>query len=89
MVPRSRKIETALALDGSKVCVQTETTTELNLADYFKANHMKYEAKKFDTVDDVFKAYDFGQCDTLTSDVSQLYALRLKRGEPGRSCHPG
>jgi len=82
MVPRSRKIETALALDGSKVCVQAETTTELNLADYFRANNMKLETKKFGTVDDVFKAYESGQCDTLTADVSQLYALRLKLGKP-------
>ena len=44
---------------------------------------MKYEAKKFGTVDDVFKAYESGQCDVLTSDVSQLYALRLKLGKPG------
>jgi general L-amino acid transport system substrate-binding protein len=82
MVPRARKVESALALDGSKVCVQSETTTELNLDDYFRANNMKYEAKKFKTVDDVFKAYDSGQCDTLTSDVSQLYALRLKLAKP-------
>ncbi|MEI8151154.1 MAG: amino acid ABC transporter substrate-binding protein [Hyphomicrobiales bacterium] len=78
MVPRSRKIETALGLDGSKVCVQSETTTELNLADYFRANNMKLETKKFTTVDEVFKAYDTGQCDTLTADVSQLYAIRLR-----------
>src|SRR6476469_2283268 len=43
MVPRARDVESALALDGSKVCVQGETTTELNLADYFGANHMKFE----------------------------------------------
>jgi general L-amino acid transport system substrate-binding protein len=63
--------------------VQSGTTTELNLEDYFGANHMKYEAKKFGTVDDVFKNYESGQCDVLTSDVSQLYALRLKLGKPG------
>ena len=78
MVPRSRNIESALALDGSKVCVQAETTTELNLTDYFKANNMKLEVKKFPSVDETFKAYESGQCDTLTSDVSQLYALRLR-----------
>jgi general L-amino acid transport system substrate-binding protein len=82
MVPRSRNVESALALDGSKVCVQSDTTTELNLADYFGANNMKYEAKKFGSVDDVFKAYESGQCDTLTSDVAQLYALRLRLGKP-------
>jgi general L-amino acid transport system substrate-binding protein len=83
MVPRSRNLESALALDGSKVCVQTGTTTELNLDDYFRANNMKYEAKKFGSVDEVLKGYDFGQCDTLTSDVSQLYAMRLRLGKPG------
>ena len=82
MVPRSRNVESALALDGSKVCVQSDTTTELNLADYFGANNMKFEAKKFGSVDDVFKAYESGQCDTLTSDVAQLYALRLRLGKP-------
>ena len=82
MVPRSRNLESALALDGSKVCVQSGTTTELNLDDYFRANNMKYEAKKFGSVDDVLKGYDSGQCDTLTSDVSQLYAMRLRLGKP-------
>ena len=43
---------------------------------------MKYEEKKFGTVDDVFKAYESGQCDVLTADVSQLYALRLKLAKP-------
>ena len=56
MIPRARNIDSALGLDGSKVCVQTETTTELNLADYFRANNMKLETKKFASVDDVFKA---------------------------------
>ena len=47
MVRKSRKIDSALDLDGSKVCVQDGTTTELNLADYFRANNMKYEEMKF------------------------------------------
>src|SRR3954453_14955753 len=63
MLPRGKNVDTALALDGSKVCVQSDTTTELNLADYFRANNMNYEAKKFGTVDDVFKAYEAAQCD--------------------------
>jgi len=83
MVPKSRKIDSALALDGSKVCVQVGTTTELNLDDYLRANNIKYEAIKFAKVDDVFKAYESGQCDVLTADVSQLYALRLKLSKPG------
>ncbi len=82
MVPRSRNIDSALNLDGSKVCVQESTTTELNLADYFRANNMKFEAMKFSKLDDVVKAYDSGKCDTLTADVSQLYALRLNLSKP-------
>src|ERR1700758_3670697 len=78
MVPRARNIDSALDLNNSKVCVQEGTTTLLNLADYFRANNIKYEEKKFGKLDDVFKAYASGQCDVLTSDMSQLYALRLK-----------
>src|SRR5580698_6751482 len=72
-----------LDLNGSKVCVQDGTTTVLNLADYFRANNMKYEEKKFGKLEDVVKAYESGQCDTLTADVSQLYALRLNFAKPG------
>ena len=83
MIPRARNIDSALDLNGSKVCVQSETTTQLNLADYFRANNMKYQEIKFGKLDEVVKAYDAGQCDTLTADVSQLYALRLNLGKPG------
>src|SRR6478752_1326625 len=77
MLPRSRKIDSSLDLNTSKICVQDNTTTKLNLADYFRANNMKYEEIKFDKLDDVVKAYDTGKCDVLTADVSQLYALRI------------
>ena len=84
MLPRSRnKDDSALDLTDSKVCVQAGTTTLLNLADYFRANNMKYEEMKFDKLEDVVKAYDSGKCDTLTADVSQLYALRLNLSKPG------
>ena len=82
MLPRARNIDSALALDGSKVCVQGDTTTQLNLADYFHANNMKYQEMKFGKLDDVIKAYDSGKCDVLTADVSQLYALRLNLSHP-------
>jgi general L-amino acid transport system substrate-binding protein len=82
MVPRSRNIETALELNGSKVCVQSGTTTLRNLADYFRVNNIKYQEMKFDRLDDAIKAYDSGQCDTFTSDISQLYALRLNLSKP-------
>jgi len=82
MVPRSRNIDSALSLDGSKVCVQESTTTQLNLADYFRTNNMKFQEMKFSKLDDVVKAYDSGKCDTLTADISQLYALRLNLTKP-------
>lgn len=78
MVPKARKIDSALALDGSKVCVQEGTTTQLNLADYFRTNNIKYQEMKFAKQDEALKAYESGQCDTFTSDVSQLHALRLR-----------
>jgi general L-amino acid transport system substrate-binding protein len=83
MTPSARNIDSALSLDGSKICVQDATTTQLNLADYFRANNMKYQEVKFTKLDDVFKAYQTGTCDVLTADVSQLYALRLNLAKPG------
>src|SRR3982074_2785876 len=58
MLPRARNIDSALDLNGSKVCVQDATTTKLNLADYFRANNMKYEEIKFGKLDEVVKAYN-------------------------------
>jgi general L-amino acid transport system substrate-binding protein len=82
MLLKSRKAISALELAGSKVCVQSNTTAELNLGDYFRANNITHEERKFGTVDDVFNGYASGQCDVLTADVSQLYALRLKLSNP-------
>ncbi|KPF94161.1 amino acid ABC transporter substrate-bindnig protein [Rhodopseudomonas sp. AAP120] len=83
MVPASRKVDTAVELDGSKVCVQDGTTTLLNLADYFRANNMKYTEVKFGKLDEVVAAYKDGRCDTFTADASQLYALRQTLPKPG------
>jgi general L-amino acid transport system substrate-binding protein len=82
MVPKSRNAGSALELDGTKICVQAETTTAVNTSDYFRANNMKYQEAKFGKVDDVINAYASGQCDVLTADVSQLYAFRLKMPKP-------
>jgi general L-amino acid transport system substrate-binding protein len=78
MVKKSLKINSALELNGASVCTQTGTTTELNLADYFRANKMKYEVLALATGDETIKAYDGGRCDVFTTDVSQLYAEKLK-----------
>jgi general L-amino acid transport system substrate-binding protein len=82
MVRKSLKVNSALELNGASICTQTGTTTELNLADYFRANKMKYEVVAFASPDETLKAYDGGRCDVFTTDVSQLYAERLKLATP-------
>ena len=78
MVRKALKVNSALELNGASICTQTGTTTELNLADYFRANNMKYEVIAFATADEVVKAYEAGRCDVFTTDVSQLYSEKLK-----------
>jgi len=78
IVKKSLKVNSALELNSASVCVATGTTTELNLADYFKGNNMKYEVIAFATADDTLKAYESGRCDVFTTDQSGLYAERLK-----------
>ena len=76
MVSKKLGVKSALELDGAAVCIQSGTTSELNLADYFKENKMTYKAVVFDTHDATAAAFDNGRCDVLTSDQSQLYGLR-------------
>jgi general L-amino acid transport system substrate-binding protein len=78
LVRRTLNVTSALELDGTSVCVQTATTTELNLEDYFHTNNMKYQVVKLGAPDEAVRAYDSGECNVLTSDVSQLFADRLK-----------
>lgn len=82
MVHKALGVTSAKQLDGASVCLQTGTTTELNVADYFRANGMKYETVAYDTNDQVVQSYDSGRCDILTSDASQLYGLRTKLTNP-------
>jgi general L-amino acid transport system substrate-binding protein len=82
LVKKSLKVNSALELNSASICVQTGTTNEQNVADYFKGNNMKYEVIAFGTADEAIKAYESGRCDVFTSDVSQLYAQRLKLATP-------
>lgn len=82
MVPAAKNVMGALELGGSKVCTQSGTTSALNVQDFFKQNKMELELIQLPTVDEVVKAYADGKCDVLTTDVSQLYALRLKLAKP-------
>lgn len=75
-------VKSARELDGATFCIQAGTVTELNLADYFRSNKMKYTPITFDTSDESFKALESGRCDVLTTDQSQLYGQRLKLAKP-------
>jgi general L-amino acid transport system substrate-binding protein len=78
MVPKALGIKSAMELDGASVCVNIGTTTELNMADFFRANGMDYEPVVFEKADEVVAAYDSGRCDVYTTDRSALAAQRLK-----------
>jgi general L-amino acid transport system substrate-binding protein len=82
MVRKKLGIDSALKLAGASVCTQQGTTTELNLADFFRANKLKYEVVAFASADETIKAYESGRCDAFTTDSSGLYAERLKLGVP-------
>lgn len=75
-------VNSALQLSGASVCVQTGTTTELNLADYFKANNLEYNPVVFEKLEEVNAAYDAGRCDVYTTDQSGLYGIRLTLTSP-------
>ncbi|MES1927908.1 glutamate/glutamine/aspartate/asparagine ABC transporter, periplasmic substrate-binding protein [Salinisphaera dokdonensis CL-ES53] len=82
LVRKAIKVESAEQLDGATICIQSGTTTELNLADYFRANGMEYDALVFDTSDQTVQGFAANRCDVLTSDRSQLAALRTKLTDP-------
>ncbi len=77
MVRKSLPVTSALELDGASICVQTGTTTELNLADYFASNNMTFRPVVFERLEDANAAYAAGRCDAYTFDASGLYSSRL------------
>ena len=82
MVRKKLGVSSAKELSGASVCTQQGTTTELNLADFFRRNNLKYEVVAFASSDETFKAYDTGRCDAFTTDSSGLYAERLRASAP-------
>jgi general L-amino acid transport system substrate-binding protein len=82
MIRKKLGVDSAKKLDGASVCTQQGTTTELNLADFFRSNNLKYEVVAFATSDETVKAYDAGRCDAFTTDASGLYSERLKLASP-------
>ena len=82
MVRKSLGVDSALQLSGASVCVQSGTTTELNLTDYFSANNMELNPVVFEPLPETEAAYDAGRCDAYTTDASGLYSTRLKLSNP-------
>ncbi|SDX32104.1 amino acid ABC transporter substrate-binding protein [Roseicitreum antarcticum] len=83
MMKRSMGVGSAMDLDGATVCIQTGTTTELNLADFFRANDMEYEPVPIETNAEAQQQYLAGSCDVYTTDVSGLAATRASFETPG------
>src|ERR1043166_8427746 len=82
MVRKALKVKSALELSEAAVCVGQGTTTELNLADYFRGNKMKLKTVTFATNDETVKANEAGRCDVFTTDASGLYAERMRFAKP-------
>jgi general L-amino acid transport system substrate-binding protein len=79
MVTKKRNVKSARQLDGAAICVQPGTTTELNLADYFRASKMKFKPVVIEKLEEVLNAYFAGRCDVYTTDISGLIAARVSR----------
>lgn len=82
LIKKDLGVDSAYSLDGAAICVQAGTTTELNLADFFRTNDMEFEAVVFDTSEASAQGFDNNRCDVLTSDTSQLAALKTQLSEP-------
>ncbi|MFN3936037.1 MAG: amino acid ABC transporter substrate-binding protein [Gemmobacter sp.] len=82
MVKKELGVSSAKELDGATVCIQTGTTTELNLADYFRVNNMSYEPVPIETNAEAQQQYLAGACDVYTTDVSGLAATRATFADP-------
>ncbi|MBK5932529.1 L-glutamine-binding protein /L-glutamate-binding protein /L-aspartate-binding protein /L-asparagine-binding protein [Rhodovulum imhoffii] len=82
IVPKALGVNSAKELDGATVCIQTGTTTELNLADFFRANNIGYEPVPIETNAEAQQQYLAGACDTYTTDASGLAATRATFEDP-------
>ena len=84
MIPSSLGVSSATELDGATVCIQTGTTTELNLADYFRSNKMKFQPVPTEDSAESRINFEKGACDVYTTDASQLAAQRSALQDPGK-----
>ena len=82
LVPKKLGVKSARELDGATVCVLPGTTTELNVADYFRTNNMKMKPVVIESTPELAKTFFAGRCDVLTSDASQLAGTRAVAPNP-------
>jgi len=82
MIPKNLGVKSAHELNGASVCIQTGTTTELNLADYFRTHKMTYKAVPIETASEALTNYLAGRCDVYTTDASGLAAIRAATDKP-------
>jgi general L-amino acid transport system substrate-binding protein len=82
MVRKDSGINSLEDMNGARICVQTGTTTELNLADNFRQRGLEFEAVVFEGADPTFAAYDSGQCDGFTTDKSGIVSYQTKAANP-------
>ncbi|WP_291297052.1 amino acid ABC transporter substrate-binding protein [Elioraea sp.] len=82
MIPRRLNVASARQLDGATVCVQPGTTTELNIADFFRANNLRFTPVVIADLDELRRAYDSGRCDVFTNDFAALAAQRTLLTRP-------
>jgi general L-amino acid transport system substrate-binding protein len=84
MVRRDAGVTSARQLDGATVCLQSGSTTELNVADWFRANRLRLQPVLFENVEEIRAAFAAGRCDAYSSDVSTLAAFRAGTATPER-----
>ena len=84
MVPSELGVSSASELDGATVCIQTGTTTELNLADFFRVNNISYEPVPVETGGEAQQQYFAGACDVYTTDASALASTRAAASDPSQ-----
>jgi len=82
LVRKSLGIKSVADLAGASICMQTGTTNELNVADYFRTHKLTYNPVVFEKNEEAISAYNLGRCDAYTTDSSGLYAQRIKLADP-------
>ena len=82
LVSKALGVNSVFTMSQAAICFLEGTTTEANVADFFREREMVFTPVKFGTIDEVVAAYEAGQCDSYTADQSQLYAIRLKLKAP-------